>query len=120
MRKSVKDLADGAECTDLFHAWEGFLPISWANQESEEDARLFLRDLLGTDGIPLEGSPGESIQFHNKLSGFGYAMTYEVGEDRGDGFASVTNVHVYRASAYDRDESKAVRRMRRDVCKIGE
>ena len=114
MRKSVKDLADGTECTDLFHVWDGVLPLGWANQEDDEASRAFLRDLLGTDGIPMEGTPGQSLTFQHEQSGLGYAMAYEVGEDRGDGFASVTNVHVYRASAYDRCEHRARRSLNPD------
>lgn len=97
-----------ADCTSDFHVTECEMPFEWANQEGDENARLLIHTLLSSDGIPMEGSTGDtcSLGFQDELSGLGYQMTYEVGEPDEYEFVAVKNVRVCRDERWDRAEGE--------------
>ena len=96
---------DGEDCSEDFNFYLGReIPATWIRQEGDEAARLLIRDVLGTDGIPMEGSTGAafSISFQREIDGLGYTMCYEAGETTEYDFAMVTDAHVIRDSRWDR------------------
>lgn len=110
--ESIRNCPDGTECTEHFCTYKyNEVPAEWADQRGERATRMLLHKVL-VDGVPCEGGcfkDGHNVSFYDDVHGIGYTMTYEVGEPDELGFVTVTNVRVYRNSAFDRKEGDATK-----------